>query len=201
MRGPGHRYWPRVAGAGGRHLHKGAGGRRTGSGGTRAMPKSAPALTSTTRTSRSWASSTDMKTSGPACSAISLPAGTGSGADPFDFSIWGKNVGWDDQAFGLDPAKPGTYYSDLLLGRNPARLLQGRQDDVDSGGNVLSTPTYLPFPPPTCEQPTLSSTPTLVSSLSASAAIRRAVKGRWTPDDNWDITADYSHMHRHGTQR
>ena len=27
-----------------------------------------------------------------------------------------------------------------------------------------------------------------------------SAKGRWTPDDNWDITADYSHMHRDGTQ-
>jgi hypothetical protein len=27
--------------------------------------------------------------------------------DPFDIEVWGKNVGWDDQAFGLDIAKPG----------------------------------------------------------------------------------------------
>ncbi len=27
-----------------------------------------------------------------------------------------------------------------------------------------------------------------------------SAKGRWTPNDNWDITADYSHMHRDGTQ-
>src|SRR5262249_18288522 len=27
-----------------------------------------------------------------------------------------------------------------------------------------------------------------------------AVEYRWTPTDAWDIKADYSHMHRHGTQ-
>ena len=46
-----------------------------------------------------------------------------NGADPLDIEAWGKNVGWDDQAFGLDLAKPGTLLSDLRLGRNAARLL------------------------------------------------------------------------------
>jgi hypothetical protein len=33
-----------------------------------------------------------------------------TGADPLDFEIWGKNIGWDDQAYGLDLASPGSYY-------------------------------------------------------------------------------------------
>ena len=33
-----------------------------------------------------------------------------TGPDPFDIEAWGKNIGWDDQAFGLDIYQPGTYY-------------------------------------------------------------------------------------------
>src|SRR5512139_3278860 len=33
-----------------------------------------------------------------------------TGPDPVDFEVWGENVGWTDQAFGLDFARPGAYY-------------------------------------------------------------------------------------------
>ncbi len=45
----------------------------------------------------------------PAYSAIYFIGAHRSGG-LFDIDVWGKNVGWDDQAFGLDLAKPGAYY-------------------------------------------------------------------------------------------
>ena len=121
-----------------------------------------------------------------------------SGADPFDFSIWGKNVGWDDQAFGLDAAKPGTYYFDFYWDETPHVFARDARTTFSPiGGNILSTPTY-PFPPSAATQTFVNA-----NATQFNLGFRRdtaAVKGRWTPDDNWDITADYMHMHRHGTE-
>lgn len=121
-----------------------------------------------------------------------------NGPDPLDIEIWGKNVGWDDQAFGLDLAKPGTYY--LTLGWDETPHVFGKDAKTTySGGNILSTPQYTPFPP-------TATTVTNVTALSRTDDVkyrRDTASGqfRWTPTDNWDITADYSHMHREGTQR
>ena len=53
-----------------------------------------------------------------------------TGADPLDIVVWGKNVGWTDQAFGLDIRKAGRSLSVRRLGRNPACFLEERQDLV-----------------------------------------------------------------------
>ena len=62
------------------------------------------------RTIRRSASSTNIVTCAPACSAISISVRTGAAQTRSISSAWGKNIGWDDQAFGLDFANPGTYY-------------------------------------------------------------------------------------------
>ena len=121
------------------------------------------------------------------------------GADPLDFSVWGKNVGWDDQAFGLDVAKPGTYYFTFNWDETPHVYARDANTTYGPiGGNVLSTPQYVPFPPTAATKAFVNA-----NSTQFILGFRRdtaSAKGRWTPDDNWDITADYSHMHRDGTQ-
>jgi len=121
-----------------------------------------------------------------------------TGPDPFDIEAWGKNIGWNDQAFGLDIYKPGTYYLTFGWDETPHNYAFDAKTTFGGiGGNILSTVTY----------------PT--GSLAAAQAVVNAntnifdlgfrrdtasAGARWTPTDNWDITADYSHMHREGTQ-
>ena len=50
--------------------------------------------------------------------------------DPFDIEVWGKNVGWNDQAFGFDLAKPGSYYLTFGWDETPHVFWQERPDDV-----------------------------------------------------------------------
>jgi MtrB/PioB family decaheme-associated outer membrane protein len=119
------------------------------------------------------------------------------GADPIDIEIWGKNVGWNDQAFGLDLSKPGAYYLTLGWDETPHVFAKDAKTTY-SGGNILTTPTY-PFPPG-------AATNTFVNNNSNTFDLkyrRDTASGqfRWTPTDNWDVTADYSHMHRDGAQR
>ena len=120
-----------------------------------------------------------------------------TGADPLDITAWGKNIGWDDQAFELNLSKPGAYYLTFGWDETPHNYaFDAKTTYSPIGGNVLSTPTY-PAPGPLAQ--------TFVNNNSNifDLGYRRdtaSAKGRWTPTDNWDITADYSHMHRDGTQ-
>jgi len=125
-----------------------------------------------------------------------------TGVYPFDFVAWGKNVGWDDQAFGLDLAQPGAYYLTFGWDETPHVFAKNAKTTYSpiGGGNVLSTPTY----------PTAAGVPTAATApfVSANSTLfdlkyRRdtaSAAARWTPNDNWDFNIDYSHMHRDGTQ-
>jgi MtrB/PioB family decaheme-associated outer membrane protein len=134
-----------------------------------------------------------------------------TGADPLDITAWGKNIGWDDQAFGLGLAKPGTYYLDFSWDETPHVYAKNAGTTFGPiGGNVLSTPTYPGFGAglTTTALPTSTEVTNNQAFVNAHTALfdlgyRRdtaSAKARWTPDDSWDITADYSHMHRDGTQ-
>ncbi len=70
-----------------------------------------------------------------------------TGADPFDIEAWGKNIGWDDQAFGLDIYKPGTYYLTFGWDETPHNYaFDAKTTFGPIGSNTLSTTPY-PFPP------------------------------------------------------
>ncbi len=117
--------------------------------------------------------------------------------NPIDVALWGKNVGWDDQAFGFDYAKPGQYYVTLGWDQTPHVFARNARTTY-SGGNVLSTPTYVPFPPTAVTNAFVNA-----NSRTFDLQYRRdtgSAAVRWTPTDNWDINLDYSHMHREGTQ-
>jgi len=119
-----------------------------------------------------------------------------NGPDPLDIVVWGKNVGWTDQAFGLDYAKPGRHYLSLLWDETPHVFGRDAMTTY-SGGNVLSTPTLPVAVPGTVTAFNAAASGTTVKYRRDTAA----AKYRWTPTDNWDVTLDYSHMHRDGTQR
>jgi MtrB/PioB family decaheme-associated outer membrane protein len=125
-----------------------------------------------------------------------------SGADPFDFVGWGKNAGWDDQAYGIDIASPGAYYLTLGWDETPHVYSWDAKTTYSGiGGNVLTTPPYVAA---TGAAPT-AATQAFVNANSNTFDVqyRRdtgSAQFRWTPSDNWDIDLDYSHTHRHGTQ-
>jgi MtrB/PioB family decaheme-associated outer membrane protein len=121
-----------------------------------------------------------------------------AGADPFDLTAWGYNIGWDDQAYELNLSQPGAYYLTFGWDETPHNYaFDAKTTYSPIGGTFLTTPTY-PFLPSAATQDFVNS-----NSNVFDLGFRRdtaSAKARWTPDDNWDVTADYSHMHRHGTQ-
>ena len=121
--------------------------------------------------------------------------------NPIDFAVWGTNVGWDDQAFGLDYANVGTFYMSLGWDETPHVYAKNAMTTYTASGNVLTSPAYVAA---NGAVPT-AATQAFVNGISRQIDVgyRRdtaSAKLRWTPTEAWDITADYSHMHRDGTQ-
>jgi MtrB/PioB family decaheme-associated outer membrane protein len=134
--------------------------------------------------------------------------------DPYDIEIWGKDIGWDDQAFGLDLTSPGSYYLTFGWDETPHVYSRNAKTLYDGvGGNNLTIPSSVSSAlngtitvpcgggstcPSSAAQAIIDA-----NSRTINLAIRRdtaSVQGRWTPNDDWDVYASYSHMHRHGTQ-
>lgn len=117
----------------------------------------------------------------------------------FDFSVWGKNVGWDDQAYGLDVARPGMYYLTFGWDQTPHVFSKNAKTTFGPiGSNVLSTPFYGAPPPTAATQAFVTNNSTLFD-----LKYRRdtaSTQFRWTPTDNVDVNVDYSYTHRDGTQ-
>ncbi len=122
-----------------------------------------------------------------------------TGADPLDVNAWGNNIGWNDQSFGLELSKPGSYYLTFGWDETPHVYSKNAKTLYNGvGTNNLTLPVFLTAPPSAASQAVIDA-----NSHTIDLQIRRdtaSAKGRWTPTDNWDFTADYSHMHRHGTQ-
>jgi len=120
--------------------------------------------------------------------------------DPFDIEVWGKNVGWNDQAFGLDLAKPGSYYLTFGWDETSHVFWQDAKTMYNGvGTNNLTITNFLTAPPATAG----NNAKILANSHTIDLKIRRdtaSAAARWTPTDNWDFNLDYSHMHREGTQ-
>ncbi len=125
-----------------------------------------------------------------------------NGPDPLDIEAWGKNVGWDDQAFGLDIAKPGTYYLTFGWDETPHVWSQkARSIWSGVGGNNLTVNVFTPAP---AVAPNAANAAIIANGANTiDLKIRRdtaSAAARWTPNDNWDFAADYSHMQRSGVQ-
>ncbi len=122
-----------------------------------------------------------------------------TGADPFDLTAWGKNIGWDDQAYELNLSQPGTYYLTFGWDETPHVYSRDAKTTYSGiGGNTLSSVVY-PTGSLAAAQATVNAN-TNVFDLGFRRDTARA-KGRWTPDDNWDFNFDYTHLHRDGTQQ
>jgi MtrB/PioB family decaheme-associated outer membrane protein len=124
--------------------------------------------------------------------------------DPLDFEVWGKNIGWNDQAFGFDLTKPGQHYLTLGWDETPHVYSKNAKTLYDGvGTNNLTIPydvrNYLNGVGPS----QAAADYIAAHSKTIDVKIRRdtfSAGYRWTPTDNWDVSVDYSHMHRDGTQ-
>ena len=118
--------------------------------------------------------------------------------DPFDIEVWGKNVGWNDQAYGLDISKPGTYYLTFGWDETPHVWSQKAQSIWSGVGTTFLTANAFRTPINAVNAAAIAN-----SASTIDLKIRRdtaSAAARWTPTDNWDLNADYSHMHREGVQ-
>jgi MtrB/PioB family decaheme-associated outer membrane protein len=124
-----------------------------------------------------------------------MSAGTKDGL--YQVDLGGTNIGYNDQAYWLDFSKAGQFYFNFGWDETPhvystsaltPYVVNGSAVTLNPCGATGTKTTAILLAP--CAQPT-------------DIGIQRdtgSFQGRWTPDDTWDIKADYSHMTRTGTQ-
>ena len=137
-----------------------------------------------------------------------LATGTSNGL--YQVDVWGKNVGYDDQRFDLRASKAGEQYFNFQWDETPHNYGTGHTIFDGVGSTALTVPTALATQLATdcgggryCANPTAAAQHINQSLHDVDMGIRRdtaAVDWRWTPTTAWDIKADYSNMHRTGTQ-
>jgi MtrB/PioB family decaheme-associated outer membrane protein len=143
----------------------------------------------------------------------------------YNFDIWADNVGYNDQHYEAGVSKAGEYYFDIGWDQTPHIYSTNAQTLYSGlGGGALVLPPGLSntlFGDAGCvrvagQQPAgcASGNPTagqraaiqrdITNNLyTTDIGIRRdtaAVAFRWTPTDAWDISFNYSNMHRWGSQ-
>jgi MtrB/PioB family decaheme-associated outer membrane protein len=126
-----------------------------------------------------------------------ISAGTSDGL--YEFDVGGKNVGYDDQSYYLDFSQAGNLYVSGGWDQSPHLYSTSAQTFYQGVGTSSLTlpPGFVKCTAPgsgTCPTGPLYTTDIGIKRDTGSASIR------WTPDGAWDLRADYSHMHRHGTQ-
>jgi MtrB/PioB family decaheme-associated outer membrane protein len=124
---------------------------------------------------------------------------TGSNDGLYQVDLGGKNIGYDDQSYYLDLSQAGKQYLSLGWDQTPHVYSTSAQTFYQGVGTTSLTlpPGFLPTSGGAIANyiaPYLYTTDIGIKRDTGS------VEYRWTPDDAWDIKADYSHMHRHGTQ-
>jgi len=129
---------------------------------------------------------------------------TGSRDGLYQIDLGGKNIGYSDQYYWLDASKAGEHYFNFQWDQTPHIYSTSALTLYNGvGTNNLTLPTGL-----STSLDLAAPGPAVQSIINSNVhqtdvGIRRdtaAVEYRWTPTDAWDIRADYSHMHRHGTQ-
>ena len=123
----------------------------------------------------------------------------------YQIDAWAKNVGYSDQQYQLDVSKAGRHYFGFEWDQTPHVYSTSARTLYNGVGS-----TRLTLPPGLSNQMfTDSANPALVqrdivnNAYQTDLGIRRdtaAVDYRYTPNDNWDFRANYSHMRRTGTQ-
>ena len=121
----------------------------------------------------------------------------GSNDGLYQVDITGKNIGYDDQNYWLGFSKAGQLYFNFGWDQTPhVYSTSALTPYVVNGSAVTLNP---------CAATGNKTTAQLLAGCVAPTDIgirRDTASGdvRWTPDDAWDVRADYSHMSRTGTQ-
>jgi MtrB/PioB family decaheme-associated outer membrane protein len=148
---------------------------------------------------------------------------TGSKNGLYQIDVWGKNIGYDDQAYELNASKAGEHYftfgwdqtphvystSALTLyngvGTNTLTLPGGLSAALFNTAGCVAHANSQPTGCGTLTAPVAANVQALINSNlhQNDLGIRRdtaSFEYRYTPDDAWDIRVAYSNMHRFGTQ-
>jgi MtrB/PioB family decaheme-associated outer membrane protein len=134
---------------------------------------------------------------------------TGSRDGLYQVDLGGKNIGWDDQYYYLDASKAGEHYFNFQWDETPHLYSTSALTPFNVvGGNVILPPGLSTSLWNAAHASNFNGPGGVQSIVNANLhqtdiGIRRdtaAFEYRWTPTDAWDIRADYSHMHREGTQ-
>ena len=123
-----------------------------------------------------------------------LSTGTSDGLYRID--VGGKNIGYRDQSYYLDASKAGQVYFNFDWDQSPHLYSTSAQTIFQGVGTTSLTlpPGYVRAATGAGITPFLYQTDIGIQRDTGSAEVR------WTPNDAWDIKADYSHLHRSGTQ-
>ena len=134
---------------------------------------------------------------------------TGSRDGLYQVDLGGKNIGWEDQYYYLDASKAGEHYFNFQWDQTPHLYSTSALTPYNViGGNVILSPGLSTSLWNAARASNFNGPGGVQSIINANVhqtdiGIRRdtaAVEYRWTPTDAWDIKADYSRMHREGTQ-
>lgn len=146
-----------------------------------------------------------------------LATGTSNGL--YQIDVWGKNVGYDDQRYDLTASKAGQHYFNFQWDQTPHLYSTSAQTIYNGvGTNALTLVPGLaggqlwgvsghgnPINPAGVIPTNANAVQALINANvhQTDIGIRRdtaSVDYRYTPTANWDIKADYSDMHRTGSQ-
>jgi len=128
-----------------------------------------------------------------AFSNIDLAGGSKDGL--YQYNIGGANIGYNDQSYYLDLSKAGEQYFNFGWDETPHIYSTSALTPFVVNGNALTLV-------PGAVGKTLSTTLSPFAQPMTIGIQRNTAFAhyRWTPNDAWDINADYSHMSRTGTQ-
>jgi MtrB/PioB family decaheme-associated outer membrane protein len=131
----------------------------------------------------------------------------------YKVDAYGQNVGYSDQRYLADFSKAGEHYVDFMWDQTPHVYSTSALTLFNRSGNALTLANpnvgnqlFGAVGPAWAETAANAAkvAPIISNSVSPTdVGIRRdtaAVEYRFTPTDNWDIRANYSHMRRTGTQ-
>jgi len=136
----------------------------------------------------------------------------------YEIDAWGKNVGYRDQRYDAYVSKAGEQYFNFMWDETPHVYSTSASTLFNTNGNALTliNPNIGAqlFAAGVAGFPTIPNAgiPAKTNAISTiinqnvvptNVGIRRdtaSVDYRYTPTDNWDIRANYSNMHRTGSQ-
>jgi MtrB/PioB family decaheme-associated outer membrane protein len=145
-----------------------------------------------------------------------LSTGTNDGL--YQFDLWGKNIGYEDQRFDVSASKAGEHYFNFQWDETPHNYGSGLTLYNGIGSTALTLPSGLSAALygaaggggalPTSTNLTPTEAANIKKLIDANVhqtdiGIRRdtaTVEYRWTPTEAWDVRVNYDRTQRTGTQ-